>query len=112
MRGSLLLAASSLHGVEGTDSIEGAAAAISAHLGVVVGVVFAVGLPGLKFLAVLPSSGRQTVTIDATRYRTGTVSRQEATSEHPVSFTVFIVCAPAYLTCHLLRLSQLDNPLR
>ncbi|GAA0331937.1 ABC transporter permease [Micropruina glycogenica] len=29
-------------------------------------VVFAVGLPGLKFLAVLPSSGRQTVTIDAT----------------------------------------------
>ncbi len=40
----LLLAASSLHGVEGTDSIEGAAAAISAHLGVVVGVVFAVGL--------------------------------------------------------------------
>ncbi|MFT3835095.1 MAG: ABC transporter permease [Micropruina sp.] len=29
-------------------------------------VVFAVGLPGLHFLAVLPSSGRQTVTIDAT----------------------------------------------
>lgn len=29
-------------------------------------VVFAVGLPGLEFLAVLPSSGRQTVTIDAT----------------------------------------------
>lgn len=29
-------------------------------------IVFAVGLPGLEFLAVLPSSGRQTVTIDAT----------------------------------------------
>lgn len=29
-------------------------------------VVFAVGLPSLHFLAVLPSSGRQTVTIDAT----------------------------------------------
>lgn len=29
-------------------------------------VVLAVGLPGLKFLAVLPSSGRQSVTIDAT----------------------------------------------
>lgn len=29
-------------------------------------VVFTVGLPGLKFLAVLPSSGRQSVTIDAT----------------------------------------------
>jgi len=25
---------------------------------------------------------------------------------------VFVVCAPTYPTCHLLRLSQLDNPLR
>jgi hypothetical protein len=29
-----------------------------------------------------------------------------------VEFTVFVVCAPTYDTCHLLRLSQLDNPLR
>jgi manganese transport protein len=42
--GMLLLAASTLGGVEGTDSIEGAHAAISASLGPVVGVVFAVGL--------------------------------------------------------------------
>jgi manganese transport protein len=40
----LLLAASSLAGVEGTDTIEGAAAAISAHLGPAIGVIFAIGL--------------------------------------------------------------------
>lgn len=42
--GMLLLAASTLGGEEGTDSIEGAHAAITANLGPVVGVVFAVGL--------------------------------------------------------------------
>lgn len=42
--GLLLLAASALQGVEGTDSIEGAHAAIVASLGPAVGVVFAVGL--------------------------------------------------------------------
>ncbi|RLP75932.1 divalent metal cation transporter MntH [Mycetocola tolaasinivorans] len=40
----LLLAASALPGVEGTDTIEGAHAAITAALGPVVGVVFAIGL--------------------------------------------------------------------
>ena len=40
----LLLAASSLRGVEGTDTIEGAHAAIEANLGPVVGVIFAIGL--------------------------------------------------------------------
>ena len=42
--GMLLLAASTLGGVDGTDSIEGAHAAIASSLGPVVGVVFAVGL--------------------------------------------------------------------
>jgi manganese transport protein len=42
--GMLLLAASTLAGSEGTDSIEGAHAAIQAALGPAVGVVFAVGL--------------------------------------------------------------------
>ncbi|MCC9068981.1 Nramp family divalent metal transporter [Arthrobacter cryoconiti] len=42
--GMLLLAASTLGGVAGTDTIEGAHAAIVSHLGPVVGVVFAVGL--------------------------------------------------------------------
>lgn len=40
----LLLAASSLRGIDGTDTIEGAHAAVVATLGPVVGVVFAVGL--------------------------------------------------------------------
>lgn len=40
----LLLAASSLAGVEGTDTIEGAAAAISSHLGPAIGIIFAIGL--------------------------------------------------------------------
>jgi len=42
--GMLLLAASTLGGAEGTDTIEGAHAAISANLGPIVGVVFAIGL--------------------------------------------------------------------
>lgn len=40
----LLLAAASLPGVGGTDTIEGAAAAITEHLGATVGLIFAVGL--------------------------------------------------------------------
>lgn len=40
----LLLAAASLPGVDGTDTIEGATAAITEHLGVGVGIIFAVGL--------------------------------------------------------------------
>ncbi|GGH93020.1 Nramp family divalent metal transporter [Arthrobacter liuii] len=40
----LLLAASSLRGVEGTDTIAGAHAAVTSALGPIVGVVFAVGL--------------------------------------------------------------------
>jgi len=42
--GMLLLAAATLGGVTGTDTIEGAHAAITASLGPVVGVIFAVGL--------------------------------------------------------------------
>lgn len=40
----LLLAATSLRGVSGTDTIEGAAAAITTHLGTGIGIVFAIGL--------------------------------------------------------------------
>lgn len=42
--GLLLLAASALDGVEGTDTIEGAHAAITSALGPTVGIIFAVGL--------------------------------------------------------------------
>lgn len=56
--------------------------------------------------------GTVAYTIEGTRHREGVWNDEQVTSEHPVAFTVFIVCAPAYETCHLLRLSQLDNPLR
>lgn len=42
--GMLLLAASALRGIDGTDTIEGAHAAVVATLGPVVGAIFAVGL--------------------------------------------------------------------
>lgn len=42
--GMLLMAAAALPGVSGTDTIEGAASAISEHLGPAIGVIFAVGL--------------------------------------------------------------------
>ena len=40
----LLLAAASLPGIDGTDTIEGAAAAITEHVGPAVGLLFAIGL--------------------------------------------------------------------
>ncbi|MBH0054301.1 Nramp family divalent metal transporter [Salinibacterium sp. SWN139] len=57
----LLLAASSLRGVEGTDSIEGAHAAIVAALGPVVGIVFGIGLlaSGLASTSVGSYAGSQ-----------------------------------------------------
>ena len=56
--------------------------------------------------------GTVAVTIEGTRHREGVWNGQPVTSQHEVAFTVFVVCAPTYSTCRLLRLSQLDNPLR
>ncbi|WP_460432901.1 hypothetical protein [Arthrobacter tumbae] len=58
------------------------------------------------------AEGTTAYTIEGTRHRTGLWNDETVTSEHPVAFTVFLVCGPTYDTCHLLRLSQLDNPLR
>lgn len=58
------------------------------------------------------AEGSVAYTIEGTRHRTGIWNDEQVTSAHPVAFTVFLVCAPTYDTCHLLRLSQLDNPLR
>ncbi|QGH70926.1 Nramp family divalent metal transporter [Pseudactinotalea sp. HY158] len=57
----LLVAASALRGVEGTDTIEGAAAAISTHLGAGVGVAFGIGLlaSGLASTSVGSYAGAQ-----------------------------------------------------
>ena len=61
-------------------------------------------------------------TITGTRHRTGYWGTDPITTTHPVAFTVFLTCTPEQATapsadpitatCALLRLSQLDNPLR
>lgn len=56
--------------------------------------------------------GTTAVTITGTRHRSGVWNGEPAESSHPLSFTVFVACPPAFDRCHVLRLSQLDNPLR
>jgi hypothetical protein len=56
--------------------------------------------------------GTTAVTISGTRHRSGVWNGGPAVSSYPVSFTVFVACPPAFDRCHVLRLSQLDNPLR
>jgi hypothetical protein len=56
--------------------------------------------------------GTTAVTITGTRHRRGFWNGEVAESSHPVSFTVFVACQPSFERCHVLRLSQLDNPLR
>lgn len=56
--------------------------------------------------------GTTAVTITGTRQRTGVWNGEGAESSYPVSFTVFLACQPSFERCHVLRLSELDNPLR
>ena len=51
-------------------------------------------------------------TVEGTRHRAGVWFDEQVTSQHPVAFTMFVSCPPATDRCVLLRLSQLDNPLR
>ncbi|WP_121258596.1 hypothetical protein [Nocardioides ferulae] len=55
--------------------------------------------------------GTTAVTITGTRHRTGAWNDDDVESSHPVSFTVFVACQPSFDRCHVLRLSELDNPL-
>ena len=55
--------------------------------------------------------GTTAFTVRGIRHRSGLWENEPVTSEHDVAFTVFIVCAPSYDECHLLRLSMLDKPL-
>ncbi|OSM44565.1 hypothetical protein [Nesterenkonia sp. PF2B19] len=57
------------------------------------------------------AEGTVAYTIEGTRHREGLWNDEHVTSAHPVAFTMFIACPPEQ-NCHLLRLSQLDNPLR
>jgi hypothetical protein len=56
--------------------------------------------------------GTTAVTIAGTRHRSGVWNGEVAESSYPVTFTVFVACQPSFHRCHVLRLSQLDNPLR
>ncbi|KUF06100.1 hypothetical protein [Leucobacter sp. G161] len=67
--------------------------------------------------AVTASSGQITegtyaYTVEGTRIREGVWYDDPVNSAHAVAFTVFISCKPVFDRCHLLRLSELDNPLR
>lgn len=59
-----------------------------------------------------PRPGTTAVTVTGTRHRTGVWNGETAASSHPVSFTVFVACGPSFDRCHVLRLSQLDKPLK
>lgn len=56
--------------------------------------------------------GTHAYTVEGTRRRAGVWYDEPVTSSHPVAFTVFVSCEPVFERCHLLRLSELDNPLR
>jgi hypothetical protein len=58
------------------------------------------------------ADGLVAYTVEGTRHRTGVWFDEQVASEHPVAFTMFLSCPPATDRCVLLRLSQLDNPLR
>lgn len=51
-------------------------------------------------------------TVEGVRHRTGVWFDKPVSSAHEVAFTMFLSCPPATGRCVLLRLSQLDNPLR
>lgn len=57
-------------------------------------------------------SGATAITIEGTRHRSGEWDGRPVGEEFPVSFTVFLACQPSAGSCHALRLSQLDNPLK
>ena len=56
--------------------------------------------------------GTVAYTITGVRQREGIHGTEPVTSSHDVAFTVFITCEPTFDTCRVLRLSELDNPLR
>jgi hypothetical protein len=57
-------------------------------------------------------SGATAVTIHGTRHRAGQWDGRPVGEDFAVSFTVFIACPTGAASCHVLRLSQLDNPLK
>lgn len=58
------------------------------------------------------AAGTTAYTITGLRRRSGIWQGETAKTVDKVSFTIFMTCKPTYDTCRLLRLSQLNNPLR
>ncbi|TFD79282.1 hypothetical protein [Cryobacterium fucosi] len=56
--------------------------------------------------------GAAAYTIEGTRHREGIWNGQPTSTDSAVSFTAFVACPPDGDPCYLLRLSQLDNPLK
>lgn len=57
------------------------------------------------------AEGTVAYTVEGTRHRDGVWYDDPVESAHAVAFTVFVSCEPVFDRCHLLRLSELDNPL-
>lgn len=58
------------------------------------------------------AAGSVAYTISGLRRRSGIWQGDTAKTVDEVAFTVFMTCKPTYDTCRLLRISQLNNPLR
>lgn len=58
------------------------------------------------------TEGTYAYTVEGTRVREGVWYDDPVDSAHAVAFTVFVSCKPVFDRCQLLRLSELDNPLR
>lgn len=56
--------------------------------------------------------GTVAYTVSGTRHRAGIIGTQAQETSRPIAFTLFIACEPSFDVCHLLRLSEVDNPLR
>lgn len=57
-------------------------------------------------------AGTTAYTATGRRHRVGTWDGERVEAEQEVSFTLFITCQPSFEHCRLLRLSELNNPLR
>lgn len=58
------------------------------------------------------AEGTSAITVTGLRRRSGIWQGKPAQTVDEVSFTIFMTCRPTYDTCRLLRLSQLNKPLR
>ncbi|MCI1636781.1 MAG: hypothetical protein LKI30_01565 [Bifidobacterium crudilactis] len=56
--------------------------------------------------------GATAITVEGIRHRAGTWDGRPVREDFAATFTVFLVCPPNADSCHVLRLSQLDNPLK